>query len=246
MADFECQPHTCAAKISPSLLACDLANLASESERVIAAGADWLHIDVMDGHFVPNLTWGAPVVKCLRKNLADAFFDVHLMVSNPQQWVGDMAAAGANMFTFHLESLVPEGAAADAPAVHAAVQAIVAQIREAGMQVGITIKPGTPVDALFPFVELVDMVLIMTVEPGFGGQSFMPDMMGKVHALRERHPNLDIQVDGGLSPKTIDTAAKAGANVIVAGSAVFKAEDMASVIGALRSSVAEHGNKQSA
>lgn len=211
------------ALIGPSLLACDMSNMTAESLRVLAAGADYLHLDVMDGHFVPNLTFGAPVISCLRKNIPSAVFDVHLMVSRPQQWVEDMAAAGANIFTFHLEVEL----------THEEKISLISDIRGKGMKVGVSIKPKTPVEDVYPYLSLVDLVLVMTVEPGFGGQKFMHDMMPKVSTLRKRAPQMDIEVDGGLGPDTIDVAAQAGANMIVAGSSVFKG-DPAIVIPQLR------------
>lgn len=216
-------PHNCPAVIAPSLLACDLSSMASEAMRVLVAGADSLHIDVMDGHFVPNLSFGAPVIKCLRKNVPSADFDVHLMVTNPEKWVDDMADAGANRFTFHVE--VANGGVD--------ISETIRSVKERGMQVGLALKPDTPVDVVTPFIDQLDHVLVMTVEPGFGGQSFMEDMMPKVAALRAQWPSLNIQVDGGLSPTTINYAAAAGANMIVAGSAVFKA-DPKTVISQLR------------
>lgn len=184
-----------------------------------------------DGHFVPSITWGSPVIASLRKRVPDAFFDCHMMVTKPSQWVPDIAKAGGQRYTFHLEvnTIMPHD-----HVTHAAPELLLfcwqavdtddldlaglcTLIRKSGMQVGIAVKPGTGVEALSAVIALVDMVLVMTVEPGFGGQSFMPGMMPKVLSLRSQYPKLDIQVDGGLSPKTIDAAAAAGANMIVAG-----------------------------
>lgn len=176
-----------------------------------------------DGHFVPNLTLGAPIVKCLRKH-SKAFFDVHMMVSKPEQWVEDFAKAGATSYTFHVE------AAEDSAA-------LIKKIRAAGMRVGITLKPGTPLSAIEPFVPSVDLVLVMTVEPGFGGQSFMADQLDKVRSLRKQFPNLDIEVDGGIGPDTVQQAAEAGANVLVSGSAIFSSKDMKGTISTLRAAV---------
>lgn len=156
--------------IGPSLLACDMSNMTVESKKVLEAGADFLHLDVMDGHFVPNLTFGAPVISCLRKNVDKAILDVHLMVTNPAQWVDDMANAGADIFTFHVETGGNENEKKD----------LIKRIKEKGMKVGLAIKPGTEVESVYPYVEELDQVLVMTVEPGFGGQSFMADMMPKV------------------------------------------------------------------
>lgn len=212
-------------KIGPSILNADLSNLNAECTKLLQAGADYLHLDVMDGHFVPNITMGPPVVKCLRKSLGnEVYFDAHMMVSQPEQWMEPMASAGTDIFTFHIESSSDPKETAR-------------KIREAGMKVGMGIKPGTCVDVVLPYVEFADMILIMTVEPGFGGQKFMTDMMPKVKRLREQFKYLDIEVDGGVGPATIDACAQAGANMIVSGSAITGAAEPDNVIRNLRTSV---------
>lgn len=212
--------------IAPSLLACDFGNVQKEIASVTSdegGNCEWLHWDHMDGHFVPNISLGPGVVESARQHFPHAFFDCHLMVSEPEKWVESFAKAGASQYTFHIE-------AAKDPV------ALIQLIRDNGMQVGVALKPKTPASAVFDLIDadLVDMVLVMTVEPGFGGQSFMTDMMPKVAELRHKYPTLWIEVDGGLGLSTIEAAAKAGANVIVAGTSVFRAKDRAAVSNKMR------------
>ena len=210
--------------ISASVLGADLMNLGGEIRRMEELGVTWLHLDQMDGHFVPNITFGAPVVKCVRK-CTDKVFDCHLMISDPLKYVDDFVKAGADIIDFHIES--------DSP-----VDETLDKIIASGCKAGLAVKPNTPVETIFPYLDKLSMALIMTVEPGFGGQKFMGDMMGKITALREecarRNLNIDIQVDGGISEATAPVAVEAGANVLVAGSAIFGSPDPEKTIRALR------------
>ncbi len=202
-------------KISPSILSSDYGNLSSELKRMEACGADMLHIDIMDGHFVPNITLGAPIVKCIRKS-STLPFDVHLMISDPYKYIPDFVNAGSDIITFHAE--------ADSD-----IEKTIDLILASGKKAGLSVKPKTPVEAVYPYLDKLSMVLVMTVEPGFGGQSFMEDMMPKVSAVRSeidrRGLDVDIQVDGGINKDTISIAAKAGANVFVSGNAIFSSDD---------------------
>lgn len=203
-------------KLSPSILSADFANLARDVKIAVDAGAEYVHVDVMDGHFVPNLTIGAPVVKALRK-ATDAVLDVHLMISNPEQYLDDFIAAGADIITVHYES-------------NGDTLAQLKKIRAAGRKASCTIKPGTSAEVLLPLLPYCDMVLIMTVEPGFGGQGFIPESMDKIRKIRKAIQDngyaCELEIDGGAKLTNVADIVAAGADVIVAGSAVF-GEDIA-------------------
>lgn len=211
-------------KIAPSLLSCDFSKMGEEIKRMDVCGADWMHLDVMDGHFVPNITFGAPVIKTVR-GYTDKPFDVHLMISDPLKYADDFIDAGADIITFHIEC-------------DSDIQQTIDKIKSRDVKVGLVVKPNTPASAVFPYLKDLDLVLVMTVEPGFGGQSFMADMLPKVAEIKAEAKKLGIEmpveVDGGISADTIAQAASAGVDICVAGTAVFKAEDAAKAIAELR------------
>ena len=217
------------AKVAPSILSADFVNLERDIHHIAQCGADYVHIDVMDGIFVPNITIGIPVVSAIRK-ITHLPLDVHLMIDRPLRYVDQFCDAGADILTIHVEADTQEHN----------LEAL-RRIRQKGVRAAVSIKPGTPASAVDPYVDLVDMILVMTVEPGFGGQKFMADMMPKVRALRKiidvRIPGVELEVDGGVNLETAKTCVESGANVLVAGSALFRAPDTAEFIHSIQTTV---------
>ncbi len=214
--------------VAPSILASDFGRVVEDTQDVMDKGADLVHVDVMDGHFVPNLTIGADMIKGLRRGLPEAYLDVHLMVERPQDYVKSFAEAGANCFSFHIEVCQPHRCRG------IEAERMVKQIHEAGMQAGVVVNPATPIEWVEEVLDQVEMVLIMSVQPGYGGQAFMPHVLDKARWLRERMGDaIRVEIDGGIDSTTCKQAVAAGVDVLVSGSALFGAADRAAVIRAI-------------
>lgn len=210
-------------KIAPSILSADYSRLGEEIREIESLGADMLHIDVMDGHFVPNITIGAPVIRSLRK-ITKMCFDVHLMIAEPTAFIDDFIDAGADIITVHTECF----------GGMCSVDETIKQIKACGAKAALSIKPDTPAKAVFPFLDEIDMVLIMTVEPGFGGQKLIEATLPKITEILAKKPEINIQVDGGINAQTAKICREAGANILVAGSYIFGADDRRAAIDSLR------------